>query len=71
MNDPTVNENCLKITGLARQLSHLQAEARKKKNLALFVAASDIELAARKIQERLNELDYGKDFEPPEEQMGN
>ncbi len=69
MNDLEVNESCLKITRLARNLSHLQAEASKKKNLALFIAASDIELAARKIQDRLNALDYPNGF--PEEQMGS
>jgi hypothetical protein len=71
LNDLKVTENCVKITGLARKLGHLEAEARKGKTLAFFIALSDIELAAKKAQERLNEIDYGPEFKAPEEQMGS
>ena len=49
---------------------HLSRQTRDKLDGALFLTAMQLETAARKIQERLNELRYGKDFVPPVEQMG-
>lgn len=67
MNDREVNEQCLKIINLARTLASLQAG---NKEMALFIALSDIQRAAEKAQWRLNDLLYGRDFKPPVEMMG-
>jgi hypothetical protein len=48
----------------------LSTFCRNNKEQALFNALMEIEEAARKGQERLNELKYGKDFVPPVEMMG-
>lgn len=71
MNDLRLNEACVKIKKIARRLQELEAEAKAGKTLHLFIALSDIEQAARNGQWRLNELEYGSNFVPPEEQMGN
>lgn len=53
MNDIEVNECCLKIHQLARQLGELQAQ---NKELKLLITLSDIQKAAEKAQYRLNDL---------------
>jgi len=67
MNDPEVCRDCLKIEQLARTLDELQAQ---NKEMALFIALSDIQRAAEKAQYRLNDLLYGRGYKPPPEQMG-
>jgi len=70
VNDIEVNENCLKIRNLGRKLAELQARSAKGRDLALFITLSDIEMAARRAQDRLNTIDHGSDFKPPVEMMG-
>ena len=67
MNDAEICSLCLKVERLARTLDELQAQS---KEMALFMALSDIERAANKAQMRLNDLLYGRSFNPAEEQMG-
>lgn len=67
MNDLELSEL---LTKIHLNDAVLSCYCRNNKEQALFNALSEIEIAARKAQERLNELRYGKGFVPPEEQMG-
>ena len=58
MNDIYVNQRCLEVRQLAEQLPVLMRDG---KELALFMALSDIERAARQAQDRLNEQRWHED----------
>lgn len=58
MNDDVVCEQSLKILGEAGKLERYTREGREA---SLFMAYSDIERAARRAQDRLNELRYSKE----------
>lgn len=64
-NDLEVSEQCHLVKKLARELPHLLANM-PHTEMALFIALSDIERAANKAQNRLNDLVYGRDFKPVE-----
>ena len=68
-------QNDLELTTYIRQVHRhsgiIDRQTRDKDEEALFRTAMQLETAARKMQERMNEMRYGKDFQPPEEQMGN
>ena len=55
MNDLALNELCLRIRQNADKLPEMQ---RDQMELALFVALSDIEKAARAAQWRLNDIKF-------------
>ena len=55
MNDLQLNELCLRIRQNADKLPELQREQMER---ILFLTLSDIELASRKAQDRLNSLKY-------------
>lgn len=69
----TIND--LRLSELLTQIhlndAVLSTFCRNGKEQALFNALMKIEEAARKGQERLNEMKYGKDFVPPQELMGS
>lgn len=55
LNDLETNERCVKIRQLADTLQVLEREG---KELALFIALSDIEKHAHEAQARLNEIKW-------------
>jgi hypothetical protein len=55
INDVAVNERCILIRRLAEATQVLQRDG---KELALFIALSDIERAAHDAQARLNEMRF-------------
>ena len=55
INDAEINQRCILIRRLAESTQVLQRDG---KELALFLALSDIERAARDAQERLNEVRF-------------
>lgn len=57
-NDPIVSECIGKINGKAGSLNSLFRELRE---VYLFEALSDIEMAAKKAQERLNKIKFDAD----------
>ena len=67
-------QNDLELTTYIRQVHRhsgiIDRQARDKDEEALFLTAMQLETAARKMQERMNEMRYGKEYQPPEEQMG-
>jgi hypothetical protein len=63
-NDLKLAAEVVKIQALARQLNEPPSE------LALFILLSDIHMAAERAESRLNDLLYGRGYEPPQEQMG-
>ena len=67
LNDLEVNECCLKIEQLTEKLKIYQRDG---KEMALFMALSDIQKLAEKGCWRLNDLLYGRDFKAPKELMG-
>ncbi len=67
INDLELSECMTKIKLKAACLNTWCANSKEK---ALFNELMEIESAARRAQERLNEMKYGKDFAPPVEQMG-
>lgn len=68
-------QNDLELTTYIREAHKhnevINRQTRDKSEEALFLTAMQLETAARKIQERLNEMRYGEGYQPPEEQMGN
>lgn len=66
MNDLQVSEFCSRIKTLSRKLDELQA---KGPEMELFMALSNIQRAAEQAQWRMNDLIYGRGFNP-EELMG-
>lgn len=67
-------QNDLELTTYIREVhrhnSVIDRQARDRDEESLFLTAMQLETAARKMQERMNEMRYGKDYQPPEEQMG-
>lgn len=67
-------KNDLKISELITQINLksacLNTWFRDQKEHRLFTELMEIETAAKKAMERLNELRFGKGFVPPEELMG-
>lgn len=68
-NDLEISEQCHVVILVARKLNHLLANM-PHTEMQLFMALSDIERAANKAENRLNDLMYGRSFKPPVEQMG-
>lgn len=66
-NDLEVNEHALKVCQLADQLKVLM---RDNKEMALFMAFSDINRASQEALWRMNDLMYGRGYKPPVELMG-
>ena len=64
-NDLEISEQCHVVKKLARKLDHLLANM-PHTEMALFMALSDIERAANKAENRLNDLMYGRDNKPVE-----
>lgn len=58
INDLMLNELCLKVRQNADKLPMMQREQMER---ALFIALSDIEMAAKKAQQRLNEMRFEAD----------
>ena len=58
-NDPQLTTYILEIN---RWKAHLERQQREKMESALFLSLMQLETAARKAQDRLNEMRYGKDF---------
>lgn len=58
------------ITQINLKAACLNTWCRDAKEQRLFTELMEIETLARKAQERLNEMRYGKDFKPPVEMMG-
>ena len=59
-------QNDLQLTAcileINRWKAHLERQQREKMESALFLSLMQLETAARKAQDRLNEMRYGKDF---------
>ena len=51
---------------MRRFQGHIERQHRDGLEGALFLSLMEIEEAARKAQDRLNELKYGKDYQPVE-----
>ena len=64
-NDLEISEQCHVVISVARKLNHLLANM-PHTEMALFMALSDIERAANKAENRLNDLMYGRDNKPVE-----
>jgi hypothetical protein len=68
----TIND--LKLSELITQINLkaacLNTWCREGKEQTLFNEVMQIETAARRTLERLNEMKYGNGYKPPEEQMG-
>lgn len=66
--------NDIELTGLLCKIKgfngHIERQHRDGLESALFFSLMEIERLARKAQARLNELKYGKDYQPPVEMMG-
>ncbi len=67
LNDTELTNQLCKLNRFQR---YIERQHRDQLEGALFLSLMEIEQAARRAQERLNELRYGDDFVPPEEQMG-
>ncbi len=67
VTDLEVVTELVKIRGLSRKLCEITASGNE---MQLFILLSDIERAANRAQNRMNDLLYGKGFKPPVEMMG-